>query len=315
MTVRQGRRHDPVEPPRSRPVGMETDPAGRLAPSQPARRSVLKTCKTGIRALAFALAPGPALALFSMYDRRQIEAQAAAHGLVDLARRIAARTGSTVQRGPFAGMRLDIDAFPVHIAPKLAGTYEAELHEMIEEALQRSPRTIVNIGCAEGYYAVGIARRLPHVIVHAHDADRKAIKATRHHAALNRVERRVQTGGALTPARLQKLASQSPALLIMDIEGGEGGLLDPVHVPALRAADILVELHPDRVPDIESRISGRFADSHRLRLIRERPTETKLDHAPAGLSAADRWNAVDERRPSSQSWLWLTAQERAQLPA
>jgi hypothetical protein len=111
----------------------------------------------------------------------------------------------------------------------------------------------------------------------------------------------------LTPARLQTLTSQGPTLVVMDIEGGEAGLLDPVKVPALRSADVLVELHPDRVPDIESLISRRFAASHAQRLVRSQPTEAKLDAAPTWLSASDRWNAVDERRPWDQAWLWLTA--------
>jgi hypothetical protein len=186
MAVRHGQDH---------PAGPERDAEVRPAPPRATRRSLFKACKARIQSLAFALAPGAALVLFSMYDRRWIESQVASLGLADLARRIEAHTGSTVQRGPFAGMKLDVKALPVHVTPKLVGTYEAELHEVIEEALARAPRTIVNIGCAEGYYAIGIARRLPHAIVHAHDADWKARKATRLNATLNRVDRNVQTGG------------------------------------------------------------------------------------------------------------------------
>jgi len=63
--------------------------------------------------------------------------------------------GGTVVTAPFAGMRLmratswgDGD-----LAPKLLGYYEAELHPAMAKAVARNPKTIVNIGCAEGYYA------------------------------------------------------------------------------------------------------------------------------------------------------------------
>ena len=53
------------------------------------------------------------------------------------------------------------------LPPKLLCCYEAELHPAIERAAARNPQLIVTIGCAEGYYAVGMARVLLAARVHA----------------------------------------------------------------------------------------------------------------------------------------------------
>ena len=52
---------------------------------------------------------------------------------------------------------------------KLLGQYETVFHDPIERAIAESPRLIVNVGCADGYYAVGLALRAAGAHVLAHD--------------------------------------------------------------------------------------------------------------------------------------------------
>ena len=54
---------------------------------------------------------------------------------------------------------------------------------------------LLNIGCADGYYAVGLAMRMPGVPVFAHDLNPKAQTGCREVAALNGVAERGQVGG------------------------------------------------------------------------------------------------------------------------
>ena len=77
--------------------------------------------------------------------------------------------GTTVMQGPLKGMNfLYKSAEGCHIA-KLLGCYEQPLQPFIEEAIEANYKTILNIGCAEGYYAVGMARRMPNTQVLAFD--------------------------------------------------------------------------------------------------------------------------------------------------
>ncbi|MFM7256136.1 MAG: hypothetical protein ACKO3C_10935 [Betaproteobacteria bacterium] len=49
------------------------------------------------------------------------------------------------------------------------GCHEQPLQPFIEAAIKDSYPTILNIDCAEGYYAVGMARRMPKTMVMAYD--------------------------------------------------------------------------------------------------------------------------------------------------
>src|SRR2546421_3493323 len=68
--------------------------------------------------------------------------------------------------GPFKGMRY-LDAAG-HL-PKVLGAFENELNGAIEQLCALGPDVILNIGSAEGFYAVGLARRLPQTKVIAYD--------------------------------------------------------------------------------------------------------------------------------------------------
>ena len=75
---------------------------------------------------------------------------------------ITAKAGWQVQTGPFTGMHYIEEARSSALLPKLLGTYEDEspiptLEAFLAAAVPHRDRH----GCAEGYYAVGLARRMP----------------------------------------------------------------------------------------------------------------------------------------------------------
>ena len=110
-----------------------------------------------------------------------------------------------VLSGPFAGMAMLPEASwgDGDLAPKLLGCYEAELHPAIAKAISRKPKNIVNVGCAEGYYAVGMARALPQSKVFAFDTN-EAAQAICGRAAAATSSRRPGPGGSepATPRHL-----------------------------------------------------------------------------------------------------------------
>src|SRR5215216_3563254 len=84
--------------------------------------------------------------------------------------RFVAWHGLTVSGGPFAGLQYP-DTSAHSLVPKLLGIYERELHGAVEDAIRARPATIVNVGAADGYYAVGLARRCPEARSVAYEAD------------------------------------------------------------------------------------------------------------------------------------------------
>lgn len=94
--------------------------------------------------------------------------------------------------GPFAGLRYVPESAGSALIPKLLGCYEQELRLVLEALIRGKPRHIVNIGCAEGYYAVGLAWRLPKAEVGAYNSDSRAREFCARLARLNGVEARVR---------------------------------------------------------------------------------------------------------------------------
>ena len=91
-----------------------------------------------------------------------------------------------VKEGPFKHLKYkDFTSHGSSIYPKLLGSYEAELHEFINLMLSKNLESVVDIGCAEGYYAVGFALKLKDIKVHAFDISEYAQKLCKEMSKLN----------------------------------------------------------------------------------------------------------------------------------
>lgn len=223
--------------------------------------------------------------------------------LLRITDRVIALGGDRVATGPFAGMQIPTTPSPWddgNLTCKLTGSYEHELHRAIERALERNPRTIINCGCAEGYYAIGLARRAPQAHVIGYDLDGRSIQACEKWAAINGVGRRV-TCLQRAPDRFDW--GQGRGLVVMDIEGHEGDALDMRLHPSLATADILVECHDYLRPGVSGMLIERFGDTHAVGALE--PRLPNPAHYPylASLPFGMLLTAISERRPPGTIWL------------
>jgi SAM-dependent methyltransferase len=223
---------------------------------------------------------------------------------VVLANTLVGRGMTSVAGGPFAGMDYSVQASEGGRAPRLLGSYEASLHPVIETVIARAYPQVLDIGCAEGYYAVGLARRMPKATVHARDTNPAARALCATLARANGVEGRVVIGAEVTHADLD-LCAEARTFILCDIEGGEGQLLDPALAPGLKSADILVEVHEGMQPGLLATLSDRFAPTHRvLRIDRSLRADLLPDWAES-LSDLDRLLLLWEWRATPTPWLWM----------
>jgi hypothetical protein len=209
----------------------------------------------------------------------------------------------SVQAGPFAGMRYLPFASGSGLLPKIVGSYEMEIHPAVAESIERAPENLINIGAGEGYYAVGYARRLPRLQVYAFDTDVLARDRLRQLAARNGVAERIEVGGLCDPATLARRSAER-TLIVCDCEGCEGELLDPLRVPRLAAADLLVELHVERIPEIATTLTARFASTHDATRFVMADRAGPFTEVLARLAPEDRGLALHERSERTE-WLWL----------
>lgn len=217
---------------------------------------------------------------------------------------LVARSGQVVLSGPFEGMIYDVRASEGSRTARLLGVYEASLAPVIETIIARAYPLVIDVGSAEGYYAVGLARRMPGTRVLARDDNPQARALCAALAARNGVGDRVETGGTMAPEDFA-LCSAQPTVVICDIEGGEAELLDPVAAPGLVHADILVEVHEGMRPGLLALLRARFAATHRITQRGRSLDDSALPDWAEGLSDLDRLLLLWEWRASPTPWLWM----------
>lgn len=219
---------------------------------------------------------------------------------------------TVVESGPFAGLRLPERAFCGPVLAKRAGTYERELVPWIERVLTARPGLIVDVGAAEGYYAVGFARALPESRIIAFEGEAEARALLAECIAVNGSPANIGVAGwCNAPALEAALHGSGDACVLIDAEGAEREILDPAAVPSLARATVLVELHDFIVPGIRALLESRFAPTHRIEAMPARPRT--VDDFPVPLTFLEKLcygkhiaNALTDRGVANMEWLLMT---------
>jgi hypothetical protein len=218
-----------------------------------------------------------------------------------------------VQAGPFRGLRYVDHAHCSALAPKIAGTYEQELHPYLPRLLADQPDAFIDIGAAEGYYAVGaaVSNWSPRII--AFEAEPEARQSLHELMRLNNVDPiRIDLRGICTPDELNTLLAEykRPAV-IMDVDGFEALLLDPLRVPSLSRCRLLVEYHDFILRGLSDEISRRMSATHAITAIEQTGRRAEDLVCPDPIvrlfPGSIRRRVLSELRPySHHGWFWLT---------
>ncbi len=217
----------------------------------------------------------------------------------------------TVRNGVFRSMKYtEASAVGSSLFPKLLGSYERELQPILERICTQSYTEIIDVGCAEGYYAVGLARRLPSAKVFAYDIDERARELCGRMARLNGVQDRVVVDSFCSPAVLASFPFTGRALILSDCEGYERELFVEEVVAKLEKHDVLVEIHDFINIDASSTISARFERTHHIEKV-ESIDDIKKAHTYSyeELRRYDlqaRKALLGERRPAIMEWYYMT---------
>lgn len=215
-------------------------------------------------------------------------------------RQVKALSGGKIIAGPFRGMRYfeKGDAW----SQRILGTYEIEIREAIQSLLDVPFNTIVDVGAADGFYAVGFARLFPAARSVAFEMLLHKQPLIRELAELNGVQLDVR--GEANPRSLSDLLSELPCLVFIDAEGAEAEILDPAISPGLTSCHILVELHEFARPGLPALLESRFSQTHAIQRFPRRPrTAADLPFKP-GLLKPWYMSMMADGRPYQQEW-WL----------
>lgn len=219
-------------------------------------------------------------------------------------------SGGTVKvpRGPFAGLIYpQFKSAGSALLPKLTGRYESELSSVFEAIIQEAPETILDIGSAEGYYAVGLARQIPSAKVLAYDPDLEAQKLCAAMANINHVAERIIQLGGCQPEDLLALDASKSHFILCDCEGYEATLFTSDVASHLRRSELLIECHEYAAPGVSEKLIDTFASTHRIRVIQSDEDEVRAENAKADFfgneSEPVRRLIASEQRLMPQYWL------------
>lgn len=212
--------------------------------------------------------------------------------------------GDVVRGGPFKGMLFGTKSNFSTLLPQLLGTYEGYLAPSLAKAAADNPPIIVNVGSADGYYAVGLALMVPGATVHAFDIEPDARRLTADLAERNGVAGRVAVGGLCDHAVLRSILRPG-GFVVMDCEGCEFILLDPAAVPELTACSILVELHEFVHPDLAAILTTRFQGTHDIEEIRQTGVLPWDSGLATEYTELEQWAMVHELRSQAMRWYFM----------
>lgn len=215
------------------------------------------------------------------------------------------RCQGTVQHGIFKGMKLlkkskwgDGD-----LGGKLLGIYEDELFPVIQQAIYNEPDLIINYGCAEGFYGIGLAMKLPNSKVIMFDIDQDLLDIAKENAKLNNVDNVEFSSNCNNTDYLESLLSEAKnPFIMMDCEGYEDLMLNLETVPTLARTSVLVEMHDFMHQGLTDNLVYKFNDSHDLEGFTQ---GTKNYHIEPilELGDTDKMILLNENRPCTMNWV------------
>lgn len=220
------------------------------------------------------------------------------------------RMNGVVQSGPFVGMKVPYSKAwrDDSLGTQVLGCYEQELHPFIEDEIRRllelpHPK-IVDIGCAGGYYAVGMACRVSTASVWIIDSNPDAVEIA--------LEAGVANGRVLVANRTVPETLADADLVISDCEGAERKYMDPFAYPSLTQSSIIVECHEfaDERRGTTQLLCERFNETHVMAQVLCGPRNPTQHEVLRPWHQTTQWLAVDEGRPATMAWLVMRPRSR-----
>jgi hypothetical protein len=214
----------------------------------------------------------------------------------DLTQKLMAASGEMVYAGPFAAMRISPDLFISQELRMIVGSYEEELHGVVNEVICAAPENIINIGSNLGYYSVGFALKIANTVVTAFESQQDPCWGQAALLAeINGVSHKILQRGVCTAEELSD-ACLPGSFVLCDCEGAEVDILDPAIVPALRTSKMVVEVHEFYRKDVLACLVSRFRNSHRIRIVEETVRDANRYRVLRALPKRWRNVAIQEAR-------------------
>lgn len=213
-----------------------------------------------------------------------------------------------VEEGLFKGMIYPgFDSVGSAFFPKLLGTYERELLPFFEDIKNNNYNEILDIGCAEGYYAVGLALNYPKAKIYAFDINPIALELCKKMATINNVLNNLNLLSECSSDYLLQFPFSESSLIVCDCEGFEKELFNNSNVNKFLNCDIIIEAHDFIDNTISIYLKNLFKNTHHVSTIKSIDDNEKPDKyfvkKLSKYSFNTRKKILAEDRPDIMEWV------------
>lgn len=227
-----------------------------------------------------------------------------------LALQIASEHQWRVSYGPFAGMQISPVAWwdQTDLASKILGFYELEVLNVLSQVDRSLYRYFVDLGAADGYYAIGALRAGMFQKAFCFEMSERGREVIRANAALNEVSDSVAVFGYADSRFYESLPEESlsSSVVLIDIEGGEFGLLTDELLVRLKDAMLVIELHEFMVDDGAANLKKlveRLERVYKLNWLTTGARDLSGFESLSVLNDTDRWLLCSESRTQRMKWV------------
>ena len=207
--------------------------------------------------------------------------------------------------GPFKGLKFS-QRFPTK--PMLTGVWEKEI-SFVWDSLQEF-KYIIDVGAAEGFYAVGLARKYPEKMIYAFEMNLSNQRLLQKVISDNFVKN-IEIRGKCEYEDLTEFGAKlENALIVMDCEGYEVELLNAHSPKVFKNTYILVELHEMYAPGCTNELRKRFWPTHEIQEIEGKHRDindwpNQLKFLKYLFPQEVLLDFMDEGRPYPMNWLYM----------
>lgn len=213
-----------------------------------------------------------------------------------------------VQAGPFKGMKLNSDSSwgDGDLVAKFFGAYELETFDFIKDIIASKCDCIVNIGAAEGYYAVAMKRQMPKVDAYTYDIDPESPDKVLEMSALNDVKVvPLHQFSFAAPGQELETDKYSRIVFLIDCEGAEVELVDmPKEI--IGKSDFLIELHDQASPGVQDILVKLLSATHNVTVAQRTGRDPLQFELLKNLSDVERAGLLCEFRSDDTPWMYAT---------
>ncbi|MBS56861.1 MAG: hypothetical protein CMP16_03190, partial [Rickettsiales bacterium] len=124
---------------------------------------------------------------------------------------------------------------------------------------------IINIGAAEGYYAIGFSLIFPDVKILAYEINHESNELLNKMIKFNKKQSQITTSANLCYEDFKKINPESRLLIFSDCEGYEFELFQKNIIEKLINSDLIVEMHTDNF--VATTLEKNFEQSHYIERV------------------------------------------------